>query len=240
MKSRILGVGVLIFTLMFFSLGVSADVGLHDIDVSVPSRIDVGDDFNVEITLKDPDDTKTVNVDVVIRFDDIVVYDDTVENIDLEENTDYEYITINSEDFDYKYKWARNFMGYDCGDHTVEVEVSGDVSKESSDDDIEIDDDHVFDTVEITPENPGLEDEIIIYVEDDDGGELEDAYVRITYLGDEEDSVWEKNDDYWRDETDNDGEVEVTLSDEFDDDAFGRYQIDVLEVNGGSGWFNYG
>lgn len=242
MKSRILGVSVLIFTLMFFSLSVSAaDVGLDGIGVDVPRDIKVGEDFDVDITLEDPDDTRTgLDVDVVIRFDDIVVYDDTVENIDLVENTPYEYITINSEDFDYKYRWARNFMGYECGDHTIEVEVSGDVSKESRDDDIEIEDDYVFDTVEITPEKPGLEDEIIIYVEDDDGDELEDAYVRITYLGDEEDSVWEKNDDSWEDETDNDGEVDVTLSDVFDDDAFGRYQIDVLEVDGGSGWFNYG
>jgi len=242
MRSRISAIiiAMLLFGTLFFTVGMASaktDVGGISVTLSKSSSdigddeldLDVGDNFYVHIKLKDPEDNDTnLDIDIEITINGVKVYDDDEKDVDLVEGEPY-YIVISSGKFEDE--WEENLMDYECGKENVEVEISGDVDKET-DDDAEIDIDGEDLDVEIGPDDPTAEDKITITVTDDDNDEVEDVTVKFTHLGDDDD--WDDGDDSWNDETDNDGEVEVELSEEseFDDDPYGRYQIDVWEENG--------
>lgn len=214
---------------------VSAKVDLKGIDVTLSTsagdtgdtslEIDSGDTFYVHTKIKSPDRNETgVDVSLEISVNGVKVYDEDKE-IDITENEDYT-ITVSSDDLSYKDVWDENFMNYYCkSNQKVEVKVSGGVSTETDRADLDITGDRL--RISISPENPTADDRIKVTVEDEDNNELEDITVRFTNLGD--DDNWDKNDESWDDETDEDGIVTVALSQksQFDDDPYRMYQLDV-------------
>lgn len=157
-----------------------------------------------------------------------MVYDDERE-IDFEEGVD-KIIKIKSTEFEDI--WDDLYLGYKCKDYQdVEVEVSGDDVDSKYSDDAELSiDGKEFETVKMTPEEPDIDDEIKIYVEDRHGDPLEYAYIRIYNLGD--DDEWDEDDKYHYERTDVDGEAIFTLKDEFEQ-VIGKYIIVVVESKSG-------
>ena len=242
MRSRISAIiiAMLLFGTLCFTVGTASaktDVGGISVTLSTSSSsigddtldLDVGEGFYVHIKLKDPEDNETnLDVDVEITINGVTVYDDNVDDVDVVEGEPY-YIVISSSKFEDE--WEENLMDYECGAENVDVTISGDVNKESDDDaEIDIDGDDL--NIDIDPETPSVDSKITITVTDDDDDELDGITVKFTHLGDDDD--WDDGDDSWDDETDKDGEIEVELSEEsaFDDDPYGRYQVDVWEDKG--------
>lgn len=221
----------LIATLMLLlpATAYAASVTLEDgIDVTLEDDDnDVGDRFDVEITLQEPDDDENdAEIDVEIYVDDVLVHEDE-ESVDLEEGDDTEF-TVNSGSFraDRDDIWEENLWSYACGTHTVRVHVSGDVDEEEDEDELDIDGDEL--DVEVSPAEPGIEDEITVYVEDEDGDEFRGVSVKITKLG--ENGVWDEDDPAEKEYTDGDGEYVFQIDDinAFDDEPIeGTYQVDV-------------
>ena len=240
MDRRISAIIIITFLVLGAAMSASAKVDVDDITVTLSKekddigddylKIDVGKDFYIHIELEDPDDTEDdVDVDIEIKIDNVLVYDDS-KRVDLVKNEPY-IINISSKDLDKDDLWEDNLMGYNCGRKRVEVTVSGDIKPSESDEaDLKIDGDDL--EVDIDPEKPTPDDKITITVKDEDGDELEDITVKFTHLGD--DNEWDKDDEFWDDKTDRHGEVEVKLSkeDEFKDNPYGKYQIDVWEERG--------
>jgi len=242
MRSRISAIiiAMLLFGTLFFTVGTASaktDVGGIDVTLSTSStnrgddelELDVGENFYVHILLEDPEDDDTgLDIDIKITINGVKVYDDDERDVDVVEGEE-QYIVIGSSKFEDD--WEENLMDYECGSESVDVAISGDVNKESDDDaEIDIDGDDL--NIDIDPEDPSVDSKITVTVTDDDDDELDDITVKFTHLGDDDD--WDDGDESWDDETDNDGEVEVELSEEsaFDDDPYGRYQIDVWEDKG--------
>ncbi len=229
---------VAVFVVLLFGMTlntVSATVDITGIDVTLSTsvgdmgdnslEIDPGDTFYVHTKLKSPGkNERGVSVNLEISVNGVKVYDED-EKVDVVADSDYT-ITVSSDDFSYKDEWDNNLMNYYCkSNHRVEVKVSGGVSKETDRADLDITGDRL--RVSISPENPTADDKIKVTVKDDDDDELEDITVRFTNLGD--DDTWDRNDESWDDKTDDDGRVDVTLSQrsQFDDDPYRIYQLDV-------------
>ncbi|MFH1721818.1 MAG: carboxypeptidase regulatory-like domain-containing protein [Candidatus Altiarchaeota archaeon] len=204
-----------------------ADIELSGVNIRlIDDSIDVGDQFEVNITLENPDTTvSNVDVDIEIYYEDILVHDDTV-RVDVEEDNDT-WFTVSSSTFDVKNDniWKEMLLGYDCGGHDIRVVVGGDVSEEEDEDQLTIDG-YDFDTFTVKPESPGENDEITVYVEDKTG-EPDKVNVVVTQFGSNDE--WDFDDERDEDDTNNDGEYKFTIEDisSFKDDPNGIYQVDV-------------
>ena len=186
--------------------------------------LEVGDDFWLHLEIKPAENGSDCDIDVRIWYDDILVYKKTHENIDLVEDQWYE-INISSDDFEEKRRWERGYLAYICGEHEIKVEISGDVEKEHDKVTVEYDGKE-FDTFRMEPEEPKVNDEITLYVEDKYGDPLEDAYVCLAKW-DEAEEMW----DYSHrecDKTDEDGETSFNISEEFEE-PYGKYIFYVVE-----------
>ncbi|MEA1924343.1 MAG: hypothetical protein U9M95_00580, partial [Candidatus Altiarchaeota archaeon] len=236
MKSKHLLITGLVLMVFLATTCYAASVKLDDMEVEFNSNgkdsleIDVGDGFQLDIILT-PDETEdSIDIKVDVYFDDILVLEGYKENnVDLEKDVDY---TISLDEGDFESIWDNLFLGYDCGDHEIEVKVYDDVDDEQYTVDLEISGDE-FGTVTITPESPGVDEEITVYVKDDDGDEMDRAYIKIFHLGDDE--VWDEDDEDNYERTEYDGEAAFTLEDEFDP-AIGRYLFIIVESNSGGSY----
>ncbi len=219
----------------------SADVGISDISVDVsPNSIDTGGNFNVKISLNNPDDTDdSVDVDIEITVDDLLVHQET-RTISLVEGDDYD-ITINSNDFkivddDNADIWNKNLMEYACKDnYVVEVTVSGDVNDESDSDEVDIQAKKSSYELNynIDPDLSSLDDKFTVTVTDGNDDAVKGAKVKVTWIDDDEgddDGVWDISDRYTSTgTTDSDGQKSFTkLTKSIESDVgYGLYQIDV-------------
>ncbi len=215
----------------FFSGFVVADV---DISLNIeldPDEIDPGDSFDVKLQINNTDDkdlTDSDDIEIAIYVDDVLVHED-VEHEDIPQNSS-KTITIsstrfNTEDGDV---WEKSLLGYDCDEKIVEVKLSGDVSG-SDEATLDIDGRELY--VGMEPDNPTPGSEIVVEVEDDNGDLLDNIYVRITHLGDDEE--WDMDDVLRRDDTD-DGKVTFSPLNEdirFKGNPYGKYQLDVWDDN---------
>ncbi|OYT54989.1 MAG: hypothetical protein B6U72_00595 [Candidatus Altiarchaeales archaeon ex4484_2] len=236
MKPKHLLITALALTVFIATTCYATSVKLDDMGVEFHSNgddsldIDVGDGFQLDIILTPDENESDVDIKVDVYFDDILVLDGYKEdNVDLEEGVDY---TISLDEGDFDSIWDNLFLGYDCGDHEIEVKVYDDVDDEQDTVDLEIEGDE-FNTVTITPESPGVDEEITVYVEDEDGDEMDRAYIKIFHLGDDE--TWDEDDEDTYERTEYDGEATFTLEDEFDP-AIGRYLFIVVESSGGGSY----
>ncbi|MBD3389084.1 MAG: hypothetical protein GF416_08355 [Candidatus Altiarchaeales archaeon] len=221
---------VLAFLLVMSS--AASAVSIDRMDVSVPNSIDAGESFDVDITFKDPTENETVEVDIEITVDGLLVHEEEDRSIDLREGVD-KTITIKSSDFDTDNGdiWDDNLMAYKCADNLeVEVMVSGDLDETESDDmDIEADGDREL-SFEIDPDPFSLDDTITITVYDEDDDELKSASVKFTWIDDEDGDTldeWDVEDKYETEKTDSNGEADFKLYRDFDDNAYGKYQLDL-------------
>ncbi len=220
---------VMIIALLAPATALAARVTLEDgIDVKLDDDdIDVGDRFDVEIELQEADDDEEdADIEIAIYIDDVLIHEDE-ETVDLEEGKDTT-VTVNSRRFrvDRDDVWDENLWAYACGTHTIRVHVSGDVDDEEDEDELEIDGEELY--VEISPDEPGIGEEITVYVEDEDGDEFRGVSVKVTKLGGN--GVWDEDDPAEEDHTDRDGEYVLQIDDirAFDDEPLeGKYQIDV-------------
>ncbi len=224
-------------------------VGLSkDANNSVSSlTIKPGEEFNVHTTLKNPDrDGDSVKVYLRIYINDIIVYD-RARYINTNELEDYELV-VSSDRF--LSVWKETFMGYECKTSEVKVEAYGDVPNNVNTAELEIDGIKWFDEARVIPPDPGKNDLIFVYVEDwlnesdindlKNGAEpLEDAYVRVINLG--ENQEWDKSDDFDDFRTDNEGFVKLTISRqrEFQADPYGKYLVLILEKKSGNDYGEY-
>ncbi|MFC2154790.1 hypothetical protein ACFLRC_04855, partial [Candidatus Altiarchaeota archaeon] len=231
MNVKIKSLVVVFILLGLVTIPATGDVGIDGISVSLdPDNIEVGENFDVEITIEDPDDNRSnVDVDVEIMIEDVIVHEDTV-SVDLVEGEDYT-ITIGSSSFEFDNDdiWRDQLWGYECGDLDIDVTVSGDVDEKDASDSLDIDGEE-FEKFTVDPESPSPDDEISIYVEDKDGNEERDVKVVITRLDNNDE--WDIDDDMIDDgETDSNGNYEITIEDEneFEDDPYGMFQIDIYK-----------
>ncbi|OYT27506.1 MAG: hypothetical protein B6U97_01360 [Candidatus Altiarchaeales archaeon ex4484_96] len=240
---------LLFFVLLLVASACAEEINIEGIDVELSDDgndsssyliIEPGQMFYVHTTLKKPDqDASNIVVYLRIYIDDVLVYDKG-KSIDTDELIDYELI-VESERF--LSVWDETFMGYDCSVNEVKVEAYGDIPNSIDSAEIEIEGVKFFDEVEVVPPEPDKNDLVFVYVEDwfnesedegDEGGEpLEDAFVKLINLG--ENQMWDKTDDFDGFETDNDGFVKFTLSRqrEFQADPYGKYMLFVLEKKSG-------
>ncbi|MFH1721819.1 MAG: carboxypeptidase regulatory-like domain-containing protein [Candidatus Altiarchaeota archaeon] len=226
-----LGVLLLVCLITASAQTVVSEVELQDgIKVKIDDdNIDVGKDFQIEVTLQDPEnDESNADVDVEVYIDDVLVHEGTVEDIDLNEGDDYEF-TLKSNNFEVDDEdiWTKNLMDYACGTFTIKVIVSGDVSEEEDTDELEIEGGDLEVTVD--PERPSPDEKITVHVEDEDGDELKNINVKVTQL--DSDGEWDLSDEYISKYTDSDGDFEFEIEGEakFDDEPDGIYQIDVYK-----------
>jgi hypothetical protein len=230
---------LLLFLLLFALITTAcADVGFDRFRVDVEDDdIDVGDSIEVILEFEDPDNTETADLEVEIKVDGITVFQDEDFEVAFTEGED-KTVTIDSGDFpgpdlDHDF-WNSNLMDRICGQFEIEVFVGGRDVEDDVDDDVTFtigEDDDVL-TFTVDPEIPRVGEEILVTVFDEDGDELEDAEFKITWLDDpdgDEDGEWDSEDAYWEDDTDDDGEVDFTLEDEFGDGASGLFQLDVYD-----------
>ncbi len=99
---------------------------------------------------------------------------------------------------------------------------------EDYEDDLEfLSDSKSIEDVELSPESPAPDEEITAKVYDDDGDELEDAKIKVTRLGTDEE--WDTDDEFWNvGYTNSDGEKTFTLTKKWKD-AYGAFQIDAYK-----------
>jgi hypothetical protein len=240
-----------IYTVTLFSLILlmaSASCVLADKDIDFDEvefdldddNLDIGESLVLQIEFQDPDfddddvTSATVEMDLRVEIDGIEVHYEEEFEVSFKEGED-KTIEIDSDDFrneDDEDVWDGLLMAYDCGSHDVMVELSdGDLLDDYSlDQDYEIDGDS-FDSVSISMQTPSLEEELEISVTDEDGDEYEDkANIRIVWLSDRGDkNGWDEDDEEYTKTTKSDGTRSVILEDEFGDDAYGAYRLDVYD-----------
>ncbi|OYT27507.1 MAG: hypothetical protein B6U97_01365 [Candidatus Altiarchaeales archaeon ex4484_96] len=233
MKLKNLSVTTLILVYMM-ACSCTADIDVGGITVTFDGsdddiKIDPGEGFDLIIELEDPEENDTVDIKVDVLFDNILVLDEyNLDNVDLVED---EECTIELDDGDFDDIWKDLFLGYDCGSHDIKVRIYDEVKEETDSVDLEIEGDE-FKRVAFDPEEPSVDEEITIYVEDEDGDGLDRAYIRIYNLGDDE--SWDEDDEDSYERTDYGGEATFTLEDDFDP-AIGRYLFIIVEsISGGS------
>ncbi|HIE34073.1 MAG TPA: carboxypeptidase regulatory-like domain-containing protein [Candidatus Altiarchaeales archaeon] len=218
-------VSFLIFSMLSVNAkkDVSLDVSLDD------SEITAGDSFHVKINItNDGDDNLTVNdeIEIAIFIDNVIVHSD-VEHEDIPQNTS-KVISISSNKFvvDNDNIWGEyGLWGYKCGTHTIKVSIAGDVNTKSDTTDLKIDGDEIF--VGIDPEKPTPGKEIEINVENTLGNKLDNANVRLTYLG--ENNEWDTEDIFREIKTDDGVAKFDALGDDFRfrNNPYGKYQLSV-------------
>ncbi|HEX54995.1 MAG: hypothetical protein DRO94_02360 [Candidatus Altiarchaeales archaeon] len=221
----------LVFLVMLSCLGSA------DIDVSLDARlskseIKPGESFYlyINITNIDTEDITSQNdIELAIYSDNILIHHDIIHE-EIPQNSSKE-ISISSNKFnvDYDDIWGDDgLLGYKCNTHEIEVRVYGDVSSESSIEELKISGEELFVGIEPSPLTP--KDEIMVIVEDKDGNRLDNVNVRLIQLG--ENDEWDI-DDVSRDErTNRDGEAIFTaIIDDFRfrDEPYGKYQINVWD-----------
>jgi len=239
-KNQLRRIFVILVSLCMFSVlsgSAAAAVELQDgLNIDVPSSIDSGGNFELEINFGEPDDTDTVEVLIEVYVGGILVHEEE-KDISFTEEEDFT-MTIDSEDFDSPDGkiWEKNLMNYECGDNIeVEVMVSDGVEDESDSDQIDIEPDHKDDELfyELDPEVLNIDDDFTVTVYDQDDDEVKDAIVKFTWIDDDdgdEDDAWDVEDGYAKEETDSKGEVEFRgLEDEIRDAEFGKYQMDIYK-----------
>lgn len=223
----------MVAALLFLGVNVSA-VDVDGISVVVPSSIEAGENFDVDITLENPDDTDTAEFDIEIYVEDVLVHEEEDYSIGLVDGDD-ETFTINSNNFetDDGDVWDKNLMAYACNDNVeVLVVLSGDIDWEDSDDiDIEPDGDKEL-SYDLEPSSFALDEEFKVIVYDEDDDELSGVSVKLTWIDDtsgDEAGAWDIEDDYEAENTDSDGEAEFRLSRDIGRDAYGMYQVDIWD-----------
>lgn len=227
---------VFVFALLFVLASTAcAKVEIDDFNVNiVDDNLDVGDDLEIELVFEvsDSSDNETIDVEIEIQADGTTIYHN--ENYDVAFLAgETQTVTIKSGNFpgpglDHDY-WNDNLMEYDCGEFDIDVHVEGDDFMEDNyySVDIDADADLVF---EFDPEDFGLDGDVTLTVFEGYEDEVDDARVKITWIDDpegDEEGEWDSSDEDWDDRTDNDGEVEFNLADEFGDEAVGDFQVDV-------------
>ncbi|MFC2162611.1 carboxypeptidase-like regulatory domain-containing protein [Candidatus Altiarchaeota archaeon] len=222
--------------LLLVSHHVQADIEFDDFEVNVlDDDLDVGDKLEIRLKFEEPDETDSVEAEIEVTLDDETIFLDEDYAISFVEDED-KTITIRSTDFpgpDLEHDvFNGNLLGYECGEYEITVMVSGrDIEDDLEDGESIIigeDDDPLNFT--ISPEVPGMNEKITVRVLDDDGDEVDDALVKVTWIDDrvgDTDGVWDSEDDDWTDDTDRHGEVDFRIDDEFAKDAWGRFQVDV-------------
>ena len=226
-----------LFTACFLATSASAEVGLDGLKVRLSDySIKAGDNFDVNITLEQPDeDRSSTDVDVEITVDGVLVHKKT-HTFNLVNNQDYSFV-INSDSFEIEDEgkfWKENLLSYACGkDKNVEVTVSGDVestTKAASDTlDIKASDDNEL-TVTLDPETPTLDEKFTVKVIDQDEDDLNNAEVKLTWIDDKngnDEGVWDTDDKKKSSSTDSDGETTFKISSDMGKTAYGKYQLDV-------------
>lgn len=233
----ILHVFLALALLTAFSGFASADVGFSEFRIELDDdTLDLGDPLRIAMDFEDPNNGEPVDVELEILIDDITVFLDENYEINFVEDID-KTVDIDSDDFpgpdlDSDF-WEDNLMDYMCGEHTVTVLLSGsDLDDDLEDsEEFEIDGRELF--VSLDPEEPLIDDDLTVTATDDDGDEVRSATVKVTWIDDPDvdvDGEWDGEDDKWTGgRTDSDGEEEFDIESKFDDDSFGRYQIDVYE-----------
>ena len=214
--------------------GSASAVGIDDMSVNVnPNTIEVGEDFNVEIRLENPDATKTgVDLDIEVTVDGILVHKDTT-TVSLSDGTD-RIINLSSSEFnvDGDDVWSKNWLAWRCIDEAdVEVAVSGDIDDVTDSDQLTIEPSSSkkeITDVKLDPETLSLDDKVTVTVYDEDDDPLKSANVKFTYIEEgNDDGVWDVDDKYKERSTDSDGETTFTLSKDISSAGKGRYQLDV-------------
>ncbi|MFH0860768.1 MAG: carboxypeptidase regulatory-like domain-containing protein [Candidatus Altiarchaeota archaeon] len=198
-------------------------------------NLDAGDGFTLTVELENKDNedfTTSDDLEIKVYIDDVLVHEDEI-SPSIPEDGFYNYtVTSSSFDVDGDKIYNNNLMNYECGaDKVIKVEIGGDAADANDDDAFEIEGDDL--SVDISPDSPTLDKDITVTVKDEDNDELDDADVKFTFLG--SDDEWDADDKYKTDNTDSNGEMEITLEDKFSDDDFGTYQIDVYK----SGYCKY-
>lgn len=227
------------FLLLFPAQSVSASVGLRDgITVEVnPHSIDAGEDFDVDIVLKNPADTESdVNVLVEIRMGRQLVHEleTTVNLVESQDKT----ITINSRDFETQDGkiWSKNLMSHQCEERLdIEVSVSEGVDYEYADDEITIRPRKTYYELfyEIDPALSALDRDFTLRVYDQDYEDVNRAYVKFTWIDDDRgiyEGQWDVADTSFEGYTLSDGEVEFkSINQELRNPGFGKYQMDIYK-----------
>ncbi|MEM4347123.1 MAG: carboxypeptidase regulatory-like domain-containing protein [Candidatus Altiarchaeota archaeon] len=238
-SKNFISLAMVIFLFGFISLNVNAakDIKLN-VDV-VPSSIIVGENFNVLITLEyDGDDIETSD-DITIKiYKEGVLVHDKEYNLPYRLNSTNTTYTFNISSTSFRVDnadvWNKNLMNYECGDNQeIKVEISGDVKSRDDTDDIDINpykEDYEL-SFTISPENPNVDQKIVVHVVDEDNDDLKDAKVKFTRL--EDNDAWDYDDTYLIKTTDSKGEVILTngLSGEskFRSAPYSKYQVDVYK-----------
>jgi len=215
---------------------VNAEVDFDDLRVNVvEDSLSVGDPLKVKVTFDNPDTTGIADFDLKIVVDDVTVYTDEGRETSFTRGED-KTLTISSDDFpgpdqDNDY-WNVNLMNRQCGSHSVEVYASdGDLARDLQDsDDFTIGDDDKILNMDVSPEKPLIDNKTIITVIKASGTVLSGATVKVTWIDDpdgDSDGEWDSADKKWQSKTDGDGEVNFKVSDKFDDNAYGIFQVDA-------------
>ncbi len=213
-----------------------AELSFDDFDATISDdEINVGEKFSILLFFDEPDDSTSADLDIEIEVDGVVVFKDEDYRVSFSEGED-KSINLSSDDFpgpdlDYDY-FNDNLMNYVCGEVDVVVTVGGgDLDEEyEAEDRLSIGDSDEELSFELEPDDPKPSDDVVVTVLNEDDDEMDGATVKITWVSDPSggvDDEWDSEDDSWDDETNDDGEVEFNLADEFGDTAGGGFQIDV-------------
>ena len=211
----------------------SIDVNLSD------SSITPGGSFVVGVIFRSPDSSGTKN-DVLIEVEvDGVLVDNRTHSITFTAGADKSF-TLSSQDFQVGSSsendvWTGNLMNYDCDDdHTITVTVSGGVSERSDSTSFSIQPGDDIDRLSLSydPSAPGIDEDVIVRVRDDDGDIVKSADVKFTWIDDTRGitkGAWDYKDRGTGERsTDNNGEVIFNLVDDFREE-YGKYQIDAYK-----------
>jgi hypothetical protein len=230
----------LMFGILVFSCipNVTADVDFDDFSVRVvDDNLDAGDQIQLKLTFDNPSRTGAASFDLKVTVDDVPVFEDENYEASFTKGAD-KTITLSSDDFpgpdlDNKY-WSGNLMNRLCGSHTVDVSATdGDLSSDlTGSDEFTIGDDNRELTFTIQPDSPGLANKTTVQVVNENGNDLEGATVKVTWIDDpdgDDDGAWDSRDKYWQTKTDSSGEANFKVSDKFDKEAYGTFQVSVYK-----------
>jgi len=217
------------------------DVGLSKVTLSASDtdhgdddqNFDAGETFYVHMKLTNDGSsnlTPSDDIDVEIDVDGTKYYDDTLHVPSNLAPGNITYLIISSNSFNDE--WNLNLVKYECKDSMeLEVRISGDVESDKGTAQLTIEEkrsDYSL-RISLSPDQPILDESLTVTVTDDGGDEVASAHVKITELG--SDDEWDKSDDNWKDTTESDGEVAVTLSQKFGSNAKGKFQVDAYKAD---------
>jgi uncharacterized GH25 family protein len=219
---------------------VRADIDFDELSVEMTDdSLNAGDAIEIKMILGNPDSSGSASFELKIDIDGVTVYDNEDYTASFTDGQD-KTITIGSGSFPGKdldnNAWKDNLMNRICGNHDVTVTISGSdlVNDFDASTDFTIGEDYEDPSIEIDPDSPDVDEDVTVRIKDENDDDLKGAKVKVTWIDDPDgnkEGEWDSKDKSWSHDTDDNGEVNFNIGDDFDNDAGGAFQVDAYATD---------